>query len=56
MSVSLRQSHCQMTEETRRILQQHDEVDAYEFPRDFDYEALERRALTRLPLLDPENG
>jgi hypothetical protein len=45
MSVSLRHSRCKMIEETRRILQQHDEVDAYEFPRDFDYEALERRAL-----------
>jgi hypothetical protein len=33
-----------MTEETREILRQHDEANAFEFPRNFDCKALERRA------------
>ena len=33
-----------MQEATRRILQQNDEENAYEFPKGFNYAALERRA------------
>jgi hypothetical protein len=43
-------------EETRQILQQYDEEDAYEFPKKFDYETMEKRALIVERRLNEELG